>query len=243
MAALAVSCACSGVPGLVTQYEYDETVDLSLDGSAAVYVNASIPALVALHGVGLDLNPLARFDRATIRQLYTAPGVTVRQISASRRNRRRFVHLTLDVEDVRKLQRVAPFSWSRYQLDRAGDEFVFVQSLQGSPARQVPGVQWTGREVVAFRLHLPSRVLFHNAPADNLRRGNIVLWEQPLTDRLAAAPARFEVRIETQTILFRTVLIFVSTFLAAVATLAIVVWLVMRQGRKAAAVVGGSQRA
>lgn len=227
----------------MTQYEYDETVDLSLDGSATVYVNASIPVLVVLHEVGLDLHPLARFDRAAVRQLYTAPGVTVRQISTSRRNTRRFVHVTLDVDDVRKLQRVAPFSGSRYQFDRAGDEYVFVQSRQGSPAHQVPGVQWTGRERVAFRLRLPSRVLFHNAPADNLRRGNIVLWEESLTDRLAAAPVRFEARMETQSILFRTMLIFVSTFLAAVTTLAIIVWLMMRQGRKTAAVVGGSQRA
>jgi hypothetical protein len=230
-------------PGLVTQYEYDETVDLSLDGSATVYVNGSVPSLVALHGVELDPDPLARFDRATVRQRYTAPGVRVRQVTTSRRHGRRFVHIALDVDDVRKLESSAPFSWSHYQLDRLGDEYVFVQSLRGSPARQVPGVEWTGGELVAFRLHLPSRVLFHNAPADHLRRGNIVLWEQPLADRLAAAPARFEVRMETQSILAHTLLTFVLTFLSAVTTLAVVVWLLMRQGRKGAAVAGQSQGA
>ena len=96
-------------------------------------------------------------------------------------------------------------------------------------------------EQLAFRLHPPSRVLLHNAP--DLRRGNIVLWEQPLADRLAARPVRLEVHMETQSILSRTLLIFVSTFSAAVATLAVVVWGVMRQGRKAAPVAGGSQRA
>ena len=36
--------------GLVKHYEYDERVELSLDGSAVVDINASIPALVALRG-------------------------------------------------------------------------------------------------------------------------------------------------------------------------------------------------
>ena len=238
---IVLSGACARAPGLITQYEYDETIDLSLDGSATVYVNGSIPGLIALHGVDLDPDPLARVDRAKIQQLYSAPGVTIRQIKTSRRHSRRFVHVALDVEDVRDLKTVGPLSWSQYRFDRANDEYVFLQSITGSLARQVRGVEWTGRELVAFRLHPPSRVLLHNAP--DLRRGNIVLWEQPLADRLAATPVRLEVHMETQSILSRTLLIFVSTFSAAVATLAVVVWGVMRQGRKAAPVAGGSQHA
>src|SRR5439155_3005246 len=38
------------------EYEYDERLDLSLDGSAVIDVNGSIPALVALHGAGLDVD-------------------------------------------------------------------------------------------------------------------------------------------------------------------------------------------
>ena len=56
--------------GLVKQYEYDERVDLSLDGSAIVDVNASIPALVALRGAALDVDPEARFDRQAFRRVY-----------------------------------------------------------------------------------------------------------------------------------------------------------------------------
>lgn len=238
-----LSAACVSVPGLVTQYEYDETIDLSLDGSARIYVNASIPALVALRGVDLDPDPLARFDRATLRQLYTAPGTTVRQISTSRRNGRRFVHLTLDVDDVRRLPAAGPLSWSRYQFNRGSDEYVFIQTLEESADRKAAGVTWTGRERVAFRVHLPSRVLFHTALEGNLKRGNIILWEQPFADRLAGRPARFEARMETQSILYRTLWIFLLTFLAAVTTLAVVIWLVMRQGRKVAPVAGGSRHA
>jgi len=234
-----LTSACAMVPGLITQYEYDETVDLSLDGSATVYVNGSIPALVALHGVDFDVDPLARFNRAAIRRLYTAPGVMVRQLTTSRRNGRRFVHITLDVDDVQTLSALGPLSWSRYRLNRANGEYMFTQTIQGSAHRPVPGVEWTGRELVAFRLHLPSRVL---SSTDNLKRGNIVVWEQPFADRLAGAPTRFETRMETQSILFHTLLLFSLTFLAAVATLAVIVWLVVRQGR-VATVANGSQRA
>ena len=238
-----LSGACSRVPRFVTQYEYDETVDLSLDGSARIYVNGSVPALVALRGLDLDPDPLARFDRVALRRFYTTPGVTVRQISTSRRNGRRFVHLTLDVDDVRRLPATGPLSRSRYQFNRGRDEYVFTQTLEESAHREVPGITWTGSELVAFRVHLPSRVRFHNAQAGNLRRGNIILWEQPLADRLAGRPARFEARMETQSILYRTLWIFMLTFLAAVTTLAVIVWLVMRQGRKTAPVAGGSQHA
>ncbi len=50
------SAACQKL-GLVKQYEYDERVDLSLDGSAIVDINASIPALVALRGATLSVDP------------------------------------------------------------------------------------------------------------------------------------------------------------------------------------------
>jgi nitrate reductase NapE component len=66
------------------------------------------------------------------------------------------------------------------------------------------------------------------------------VWEVLLADRLAAKPARFEARMETESILYRTLWIFVLTFLAAVATLGFVVWLVMRQGRKTAPVTEGA---
>ena len=39
--------ACAGTATLFRQYEYEEEVYLSLDGSATIYVNSSIPALNA----------------------------------------------------------------------------------------------------------------------------------------------------------------------------------------------------
>ena len=63
VSALLLLSACSVNP-LSRKYEYEEEIS-RLDGSATVYVNASVPALVALRGVDLPLDPSARLDRTT----------------------------------------------------------------------------------------------------------------------------------------------------------------------------------
>ena len=70
-----LSLACANV--IARKYEYEEEVFLDLDGSATVYVNASVPALVALRGFKLPLDPNARLDRMLVRDLYTTPATTV----------------------------------------------------------------------------------------------------------------------------------------------------------------------
>ena len=177
-----LSVTSCGGGTLVRQYEYEEETYLALNGTASVYVNASIPALVALRGVDLDVRPRARLDRARIRAMYEGPGVRVIRVSASRRHNRRFVHLRLDVADVRRLSDAAPFAWSRYALDRRADLYVFRQTVGPSAGRSVGDVGWNGEELIAFRLHLPSKIQYHNTKPGNLRRGNILVWEQRLTD-------------------------------------------------------------
>ena len=226
---LFISAACQKL-GLVRQYEYDERVELSLDGSAILDLNASIPALVALRGAALDVDPEARFDRQAFRRVFEAPGVNVREVTAFRRHGRRFVHVRLDVSDLSILPGLAPLSWSRYRLDQVENEFHFVQQVGRSAGASVGDVGWNGAELVAFRLHLPSRINFHNSPQD-IERGNILVWEQPLRERLAGAPLRMEARMETESILYHTLWLFGGTFAAAMAMLALVVWWVSRKGR------------
>src|SRR5215510_9193495 len=90
--ALLTGCRALGIH----QYEYDERLDLSLDGSAIVDLNASIPALVALRGASLDVDPEARLDRQAVRQLFEGPGSVVRQLSSFRRHGRRFLHVQIE---------------------------------------------------------------------------------------------------------------------------------------------------
>lgn len=229
---LAVACvngACGG-GRLLRQYEYEEDMYLSLDGRATVYVNASIPALVALRGLDLDVRPGARLDRQSVRALYEAPGLHVSRVSGSRRRNRRFVHLRLEADDVRRLSDAPPFSWSRYGFERRGDVHVFRHALGPSAGREVGNVGWNGEELVAFRLHLPSKIQFHNTLPGNLRRGNILVWEQPLKDRLAGTPLDMEARMETASILYRTLWLFSVTGLVVAATFVLIIWWVVRRG-------------
>ena len=231
VAAGALAWGCGGM--LAKDYEYEEEIYLSLDGSATVNVNASVAALVALRGVELDVNPRARLDRMRVRQLFEHPGVEVTRVSLSRRNGRRFVHVGLEVDDIRRLSDAAPFAWSTYGLERRGEVIEYRQSLGKAAAREVGEVGWTGAERVAFRIHIPSVVPFHNSPND-LRRGNILEWEQPLMERLRGEPLSLQVHMEPRSILYSTLLLFAGAAGAAAATFAVVIWRVSRRGRLSA---------
>jgi hypothetical protein len=227
--AFGLSMFACGRP-LVRQYEYEEDIDLSLDGSAVVYVNASVPALVALRGLDLEPQPGARLDRARIREIFNSEACRVSQVSASRRAGRRFVHVRIDVPDIRQLGNAPPFAWSTYRFARADSVWTYQQKVGPSAGKQVGPVGWTGRELVAFRLHIPSRIEFHNTLRENFLRGNILVWEQPLVSRLAGQPLDIQVRMRTQSILRHTLLLFAGSGLAAIAALAALVWWVVRKG-------------
>jgi hypothetical protein len=227
---LFVSC---GGGGLFKQYEYEEEMYLSLDGSATVYVNSSIAALDALRGASFDSSPSARVDRDAVRAYYSSANTHVTRVTSSRRSGRRFVHVRIEVDDVRKLSEATPFAWSTYRLERSGDQYRFVQAV-GSPAALKDGpaeaARWTGSELVAFRLHLPSKIDYHNTRRE-IGRGNILVWEQPLADRLRGAPLELEARMQTQSILYRTLWLFAVTFVAVALVFVAVIWWVLRRGR------------
>ena len=223
--------ACGG--SLFRQYEYEEETYLALDGTATVYVNASIPALAVLRGLNLDVHPQARLDRGRVRALYEGAGVRVIRVSGSRRHNRRFVHLRIEVADIRRLSDVAPFAWSRYVFSRQDGLFVFRQTLGRSAGIQIADVGWTGGELVAFRLHLPSKIRFHNARPGNLRRGNILVWEQTLTDRIAGMALDMEAAMETESILYRTLQLFAATGLVVAAMFVLIIWWIVGRGRTA----------
>jgi len=237
LALIAATTAC-GQGGVFRQYEYEEEMYLSLDGSATVYVNASIAALNALRGTAFDVRPNALVDRSAVRAYYDTPATRVVWVRPSRRSNRPFAHVRLDVDDVRRLGEAPPFRWSTYRFGREGNLYIYQQTI-GAAAGIDPGrVGWSGREVVAFRLHLPSKIAYHNT-GTGVRRGNILVWEQPLADRLRGAPLTLDARMETQSILYRTLWLFGATALVVAATFASVIWWVLRRGRRGA---GGPQR-
>jgi hypothetical protein len=227
---LVLALALTGCQSVLSpKYEYDEELYVSLDGSAIVYVNASVAALVALRGAPLDPDPRARLDREAVRAFFTSPVTDVVNVSTSRRDKRRYVHVRMEVADVRRLHEAPAFAWSRYWLTTDDRVAVYKQNVGASASRPIGDVGWTGQELVAFRLHLPSRVPFHNAPSHQIERGNIIRWEQPLTARLNGEPLLLEVHMEPQSILSQTLTLFVLTAVAALAVMAGAVWWVMRR--------------
>ena len=230
LAALGAS-ACGG-SGLVKYYEYDEDIYLSVDGSATIYLNASVPALVALRGMDLDVSPRANVDRAKVRRLFTTGATRVTRVSRWRRFGRQFVQIRMAVDDVTKLGSAAPFSWATYQLERRDGLVVYRQQLNAAAAKPVGDVGWKGNELIAVRVHLPSRIRYHNAGAGNLKRGNILVWEQSLADRLAGKPLEIEARIEQTSILYSTLVLFAVSGLSALLVLAAIIWWVVRKGKR-----------
>lgn len=220
-----VSCRSA----LTHEYEYDEDIHLALDGSATVYVSASIAALVALRGAALDADPRARLDRAAVRRFFESPVADVTNVSASRRENRRYVHVRLEVPDIRRLHEAVPFAWSRYAMTEQDGVFVYRQDVGAPAGRDVGNVGWQADELIAVRLHLPSRVPFHNSPSREIERGNIIVWEQPLADRLKGAPLTIEAHMETTSILGRTLSLFALTIVLAALTFGAAIWWTMRR--------------
>lgn len=231
--ACAMESGCAGGSGIFKrEYEYEEELFLSLDGSARLNVRASVASLVVLRGAHFDPNPRARIDRTQLREFFGAPEARV-SVGLSRRDGRRFVHAGVEVDDVRQLSRLSPFVWSSYRFDRRGDVIEFRQTVGPASRGGHGGGDWMGNELVAFRMHLPSEIVFHNAPSGEIERGNILEWNQRLAERLEGKPLDIRVQFETTSILAHTMVLFGLTVAAAIATLAGAIWWISRTGREA----------
>ena len=240
---LMAAIATTSCGGFKRQYEYEEELYVSLDGTGTLDVHSSLPALNALRGASFDARPNAPVDRDRVREYFTSPSVRVTRISTSRRNNRRFVHVRMEVDDVKRLGEAPPLAWSSYHFALDDDLYVFRQKV-GAPAKvssanpanpatpvnPATQVNWTGDELVAFRVHIPSKITYHNTQEE--LRGNILVWEQPLTDRLRGVPLEMEARMETQSILYRTLWLFGGTIVAVAAMFVVIIWLVVRRGTR-----------
>ena len=213
-----------GGGGLFRQYEYEEEVYLSLDGTATVYVNASLAALNALRGTTFATAPNAPLDRQAVRAVFSTPVTRVNgRISASRRSNRRFIHVKIDVDDIRRLGEAAPFAWSKYEFKHDGDLYVYRQTIGPAAMNDAGHAGWNGREIVAFRLHLPSTIRYHG-DGGRETRGNILTWEQPLADRLRGTALALDARMDPESILYRTLWLFGWTCFAVAITFVLLIW-------------------
>ena len=139
--------------------------------------------------------------------------------------------MQLDVDDIRRLGEAAPFAWSTYALKRDGNLVVYRQAIGSPPGRNgadFGASGWNGQETVAFRLHLPSKIQYHNTGRD-IGRGNILVWEQSLANRLRGTPIVLDARMDPESILFRTLWLFGWTFVAVAIAFGFVIWFLVRR--------------
>ena len=237
LVALAAASGCRGLFG--REYEYEEQLYLAVTGSATVIVDASVAALVALRGLPLDPSPRALLDLERVRQAYETGACHVTRVGQPwYRHGRRFIQIQLRVADVRALTTCGPLAWSAYTFEHRPGQIWFEQRVGPAAGGDPPGVGWTGGELVAFKLHLPSKITFHNVRRleDNTTsapdRGNILTWEQRLTDRRAGAPIDIQVQMDEQSILHRTLWMFLGSFVAAVLVLTALIWWTIRKGKR-----------
>lgn len=241
LAATIVLASAGCARGLLgKQYEYEEDLTLSIDGSATLVVNASLAALATLRGLPVPTDPSVRIKSDEIRALFESDVTDVTRVSRPwTRRGRRFVQVRIDVPDVRRLSESAPFAWSRYDFGEKDGRHVYSQAVGASAMKpgSLANYGWDGSEIVAFRLHVPSRILHHTArdlqtnEPTGASRGNILAWEQHLADRLDGQPVNILVEMESQSILYQTLWLFAGAFAAAVLVLVLLIWWTMWKGK------------
>jgi hypothetical protein len=234
---VAVSMACRNPFG--RKYEYEEQVYLRVDGSATVLIDASIHALVALRNLPLDPLASTGVDRDRVRAIFTSSSCgDVRVGQPWVRSGRRFVQVQLDVEDLHILESCGPLSWSSYRFERDATSIRYEQVVGPPAVGKLADVNWDGSELVAFKLHAPSRISYHNVKRledgsnGKADRGNILTWEQRLSDRRAGQPVTMEARMGSESILFRTLWLFGGALAAAIATLGAIIWWTIRRAKR-----------
>ena len=88
----------------------------------------------------MPVDPNARLDRQVVRGIYTSPVTAVTNVSTSRRDGRRYVHLRINVADIRKLSQAAPFAWSQYRYQDKDGLFEYGQTVQAAAGTDVGNV-------------------------------------------------------------------------------------------------------
>ena len=239
IAALA-GASCTAIFG--KQYEYEEQWTIATDGSAVVIIDASVPALVALRGVALNPSPTARIDTKEVRAAFEAMHCQVDRVAQPwRRDGRRFVQVLLSVDDVRRAGTCDALSWSHYSLDREETtRSIHYHQVVGPPAAGGnPGTPtWNGSELVAIKLHLPSKITYQNVKRledgsnGTTERGNILTWEQRFADRRAGAPIDIDVVMDAESILYRTLWLFGGAMALAILVMIAAASWIIRIGRR-----------
>jgi hypothetical protein len=233
-----VSLAAKALPLLMTlglcgclRYEYEHELWLRVDGSGTIYVTGRPALWAAFKGVGTAQDPENTISRDEVRRLFERSGLRVRKVMRVRRAGRTYLFVSADFKDVNSISGSSAFPDLAIRMARDGDQL----RLEGAwtppvGMRAVAAGERLG--LMAVRFHLPSKVHEHKNAFAGVERGNIVSWRQDVAEAFRGQRMEFGVLMERRSILFATVTLFLGSIVAAAATVALVIYLAYRRGKR-----------
>jgi len=214
-------------------YEFEHEFWIRTDGSGSVNVTARPELWDAMKGVRVSPTD-EDAARQTVRALFESSGLRVRRVTLTHRGGRPYVFVAADFTDVNRLPGTPAFPDLALSVRPEGENL----RLEGRWSRPsgLPDVPLESRDgLMAVRFHLPSKVYSHRNAFAGVERGNIVAWRETVVEGLAGRPLEVGALIDRRSILRSTIGLFAVAIVLALGILAIVLWWVVRKGRKAAA--------
>jgi hypothetical protein len=212
-------------------YEYEHEFWLRVDGSGTVHVTGRPALWTAFKGLGAPANPDETVTKEAVRELFERSGMQVERVTLTRRGGQPYLFVSARFDEVSRLSYSPAFPDLRIALVKDADRL----DLEGSWQRPLdsPDIGARDREgLMAVRFHLPSRVYGHRNADEGVERGNILSWRQEVAAGLDGSRLEFGAVMDERSILFSTVLLFVSSVVLAVLLLAGGLWAVVRRGRR-----------
>ena len=103
-----------------------------------------------------------------------------------------------------------------YAFAQKGSQLIYTQTVGAAAAPAAASAGGTAQSWSRSACTCRARSTITTRQRHEVGRGNILGWEQPLADRLKGAPLELEARMETQSILYRTLWLFGLTAVVAV---------------------------
>jgi hypothetical protein len=212
-------------------YEYEHEIWLRVDGSGEVRVTGQPGLWKAFKGLPVDDTTDADTLRKEARALFERSGLTVRRVTVTSRRGHRYLFVAATFDDVNRISYTPAFPDLRVGLRREDGRLMLDGSWQRPlEAKEAAGASRDG--LMAVRFHLPSKIYAHRHAADGVERGNIVSWRQETARGLDGGRLEFGAEMDERSILFSTVMLFVTAVVLAVVILALGLWAVVRRGRR-----------
>jgi hypothetical protein len=212
-------------------YEFEHEFWLRTDGSGSVNVTGRPGLWTTFKSLPMDEKGDVEAIKDAARKLFERSGLRVRRVTVTRRGGHRYLFVSADFTDVNRISYTPAFPDLRVGL-RHEDGRLRLDGSWQRPLEALSGGEGDREGLVAVRFHLPSKVYDHRNAADGVERGNILSWREPTAEAIDGGRLEFGAAIDTRSILFSTVMLFVGAVVIAVLLLSFALWAVIRRGRR-----------